>query len=44
MFLSKHIGISFTESDSMTYMEFKAALHIASEYLKEIGPQMSDIG
>lgn len=33
-----------SESDSMTYLEFKKVLELLSEHLKEIGPQLSDLG
>lgn len=44
IFLSKHIGITPKESDSMVYFEFKSFVRLSSEYLKEIGPQLSDLG
>lgn len=33
-----------SESDSMTYLEFKKVLELLAEHLKEIGPQLSDLG
>ena len=43
VFLSKHANISFAESDAMTYFEFLKVIKVTIDYIKESGPQMSDI-
>ena len=32
------------ESDSMTYFEFTKSVKLLTDHLKEIGPQLSDLG
>jgi hypothetical protein len=44
IFLSKHGMISFSESDTMSFFEFKKTVRLLTDHLKEIGPQISDIG
>ena len=44
IFLSKHGKISFSESDNMSFFEFKKVLNLLAEHLKESGGDFSDIG
>lgn len=44
IFLSKHGAISFAESDAMSFFEFKKTVKLLTEHIKEIGPQLSDLG